>query len=114
MVFFAVCIGGFLMLFFFLNAVNSNHRRKPRVVEGFSGQPLAESDAGKLGAMIMKRRCPDCGGRKFYEGPSGGMSTNVFCGTCGQGYNFTNIFGEGHAERIRKDERYIDLGGKPA
>jgi hypothetical protein len=81
-------------------------RPKPmvsRVVEGFSGKPLSETEAGKIGAAIMNGHCPDCGSKEgFWEGPQGGASVNIFCVTCRQGFNFTNMFGEGHAERIHK------------
>jgi hypothetical protein len=40
----------------------------------------------------------------FYEGPSGGACTNVFCAQCGQGYNLTPMVH--HAELIHKDESY--------
>ena len=76
---------------------------KPHVIEGWT--PLSETDAGRLGASIMKGSCPDCSSQEgFYEGPSGGMSTNIFCKNpgCRQGFNFTNMFGEGHAQRIHK------------
>jgi hypothetical protein len=75
------------------------------VTEGFSGKPLSALPAGKLGALIMKGVCPDCHSLAgFYQGPSGGASTNIFCANpkCRQGFNFTNMFGEGHAERIHK------------
>jgi hypothetical protein len=80
---------------------------RPVVTEGFSGTPLSALPAGKLGASIMNGVCPDCGSKAgFYEGPSGGMSTNIFCANpkCRQGFNFTNMFGTGHAERIHKME----------
>lgn len=81
-------------------------KERHNVVEGFSGQLLSEREEGKLGKKILQNICPDCGSKKgFYEGPSGGMSTNIFCSACGQGYNFTNIFGEGHAERIYIKEK---------
>jgi hypothetical protein len=42
----------------------------------------------------------------FVEGPSGGMSTNVFCSHCGQGYNITPV---AHwAELIHVDKRYTE------
>jgi len=31
--------------------------------------------------------CPDCGSLKFLRGPSGGMSENMRCATCGHNYN---------------------------
>jgi hypothetical protein len=41
----------------------------------------------------------------FFEGPSGGMSQNVFCSQCGQGYNLIPIMP--FAEFIHKDESYV-------
>jgi hypothetical protein len=43
---------------------------------------------------------------KFFEGPSGGMCTNIFCGYCGRGYNVCPALGV--AWRIHSDERYIE------
>lgn len=41
--------------------------------------------------------CPFCYKDEFYEGPSGGMSTNWFCANpdCGAGFNLTLIKGFG-------------------
>jgi hypothetical protein len=39
------------------------------------------------------------------EGPKGGMSVNVFCGRCGQGYNITPVVEI--AEIIHVDKRYV-------
>jgi hypothetical protein len=57
--------------------------------------------------MLKAGGCVDCKTKpkSFIEGPSGGMSTNVFCPHCGQGYNLTPI--AQWAQRIHKDERYI-------
>lgn len=33
--------------------------------------------------------CPNCGNLKFYEGPSGGIATNVKCVGCGLWFNHT-------------------------
>lgn len=69
-------------------------------------EPL--DDKHKLWNRLLKAGgCVDCRKKPkgFYEGPSGGMCTNVFCSQCGQGYNLTPI---AHwAERIHKDERYV-------
>lgn len=43
-------------------------------------------------------RCFDCKGTHFYEGPSGGASTNIKCGDCGSYFNSSGIF---PLERIR-------------
>lgn len=31
--------------------------------------------------------CPNCDNKEFYEGPSGGMATNVKCAKCGLKWN---------------------------
>lgn len=94
----------------FLNALGL--KKRSNVVEGFSGKPLNETPAGKLGIVLSKGICPDCGSKNgFYEGPSGGMSTNIFCANseCRSGFNYTSIFGESHAERIGKGpDSYYD------
>lgn len=74
------------------------------VVEGSSGIPLRDTPAGKLGASIQNGVCPDCGSKEgFFKGPEGGMSINLFCSNpkCRSGFNYTNMFHEGHAERIQ-------------
>jgi ribosomal protein S27AE len=36
----------------------------------------------------LTKACPDCGGPPDYaDGPHGGLSVNIFCHRCGQGYN---------------------------
>lgn len=65
--------------------------------------PTKETDAGKLWATIASNRCPDCGdggGGVFWEGPSGGMSTNIECinPNCKARFNVTPLIGT--AERI--------------
>jgi hypothetical protein len=57
--------------------------------------------------LIDAGGCIKCNKRPkgFYEGPSGGLSTNVFCSQCGQGYNLTPMVH--FAEMIHKDEKYI-------
>lgn len=73
---------------------------------------LAETDEGKLFQMVgPKNTCPDCGGKGFYEGPSGGMSTNIFCMNrdCRSGFNITWFTSkDGTCERIHQGdlERY--------
>jgi len=66
-------------------------------------------DHEKLWNQLVKARgCIKCNKepKGFYEGPTGGMSVNVFCTQCGQGYNLSPII---HwAELIHKDERYIE------
>lgn len=38
-------------------------------------------------------KCPDCGGRQWLEGPHGGGSVNIYCASCGAGFNHTGFFG---------------------
>jgi hypothetical protein len=47
--------------------------------------------------FVEHKCCPDCQGTAFLEGPSGGMSTNVRCDTCGSEFNITLPY---FAERI--------------
>ncbi len=56
--------------------------------------------------LIENGGCLKCDERpkSFVEGPSGGVSTNVFCPWCGQGYNLTPL--AQWAEEIHVDEAY--------
>lgn len=71
-------------------------------------QWVDQTPDGKLYEDLMENGCVECHRLpiKFFEGPSGGMSTNIFCGYCGQGYNVTPIIGI--AQKIKKDDRYIE------
>ena len=47
-----------------------------------------EMDEDKLRDFFTSFRCcPDCGSKKFYEGPSGGMAQNMECTGCGHWFN---------------------------
>lgn len=85
-------------------------RLRQRVAEwtviGLARHAAAQQDQGKLfQSVVVKDECPDCHGHGFYEGPSGGMSVNIFCKNirCRSGFNVT-VFtaGTGIAERISK------------
>lgn len=59
-------------------------------------RPVSETEGGLLYRTLAARKCPDCGSKKgFYEGPSGGISTNIFCVNrlCRSGFNVTNMVG---------------------
>lgn len=58
--------------------------------------------------LAVEQTCPACLDHpvKLYEGPSGGMSTNVFCSNCGQGYNLTPMINS--ADRIGINMDYCD------
>lgn len=47
----------------------------------------------ELDSLHTGGRCPFCGGEEFYEGPSGGIAMNWFCGNelCGAGFNITPV-----------------------
>lgn len=52
-----------------------------------------EMDEDVLLEHITKEKCcPDCGSTSFYEGPSGGISTNVMCAGCKHRFNFSLPF----------------------
>lgn len=59
-----------------------------------------EKDNDKIRVFIKQHRCcPDCGSSEFYEGPSGGGSTNFKCAGCGHWFNIG--YGGMFIERIR-------------
>jgi hypothetical protein len=89
------------------------HRSKPTRPRGLMRHnlrngtvvPVEQTDEGKLFDQIAKPECPDCGSRRgFYEGPSGGLSTNIFCinRECRAGFNVTPAIGI--ADRIHKGD----------
>lgn len=72
---------------------------------GEDREPLSEGET-LWNAMIDAGGCLVCNAQPkgFVEGPSGGISTNVFCSHCGQGYNITPLVHT--AELIHVDKRY--------
>ena len=77
------------------------------------------SEGQKLFDQIAKTGCVVCSMNpefKIYEGPSGGMSQNVWCSYCGTRYNMS-IFppqqgqrkSEGIAEIINEKERFEEF-----
>lgn len=70
---------------------------------------MKKSDEEITAYMRKHQRCPDCRGDEFLEGPSGGMSTNIMCSSCGARFNMSP-FG---AERIGEPTK-IPAGCIPA
>lgn len=70
------------------------------------GVPVDQTPMGRL-YQQMQDACPTCHERppRWMEGPSGGMSTNIFCGDCGAGFNVTPVIQI--AERIGHNSKYI-------
>jgi len=68
------------------------------------GQNITEWESNFLHSNNFK--CPNCEGGPLYEGPSGGMSTNIRCKICGQGYNVTPAISL--IQNIGVDESWID------
>lgn len=69
--------------------------------------PVRLTEEGKLFAKIATDHCPDCGGKGFYAGPSGGMSQNIYCQNreCRSAFNVTAFTEtEGIVERIGKKD----------
>lgn len=66
-----------------------------------------ETDGNALWNKMLQGECVECDTESacFYEGSAGGMNLNIFCSSCGQGYNVSPILG--WAEKIHKDEKYI-------
>lgn len=83
--------------------------RFPGINEQGSAEATPPSPAERLwNDMIRAGGCTKCSAKPkgLNEGPSGGMSTNVFCCHCGQGYNITPV--ASWAELIHVDKKYID------
>ena len=57
--------------------------------------PPPMTDEQRVKTYVLTDICPDCGGKGFYEGPSGGMSQNIICmnATCGSRFNTTGPLG---------------------
>lgn len=65
-----------------------------------------------LSYRALMQRCAECNKKAFwFQGPQGGMSLNIFCGHCGQGYNVSPPLE--YVEKISKDAKYIQKGGMP-
>ncbi len=60
----------------------SYHERTGEHVEECPKYEEPKHEDGKL-------YCPNCGGDQWYEGPSGGMATNIKCANCGIWFNST-------------------------
>lgn len=56
---------------------------------------------------LEEHKCPDCGGKKFLEGPHGGVCVNVECAGCGSRFNI--IPGTKGGERIRGPQRKVEV-----
>lgn len=55
----------------------------------FGPRKVEAADEASLGVMLATGRCPDCKSTAgFFEGPSGGMSVNIMCESCGHEFNF--------------------------
>jgi hypothetical protein len=69
-------------------------------MEAGTQTPVKDTDSGKLWLKIATNHCPVCNHKGFYQGPSGGMSTNIICAyeLCQARFNVTPVIGI--AERI--------------
>ncbi len=57
---------------------------------------LLDKLRGKSTKKVIKSDsldCPDCGGDKWFEGPSGGICVNITCTKCGSRFNDMGPFG---------------------
>lgn len=53
----------------------------------------SDADKKRVWKALKKSKCPDCGSKDFYEGPSGGVCTNWECAGCGSRFNVGGGFG---------------------
>lgn len=86
----------------FDNAMNRSREREKAISQAMAAleidPPKPKLEPDDLWAAISINKCPDCGGEGFLEGPSGGLSTNIKCATCGHRFNVTPVIRR--AERI--------------
>lgn len=84
-------------------------RANNSIVRTIMGEPATLLSPGEKlwNEMLRAKGCVKCTKepKGFFEGPSGGMCTNIFCSRCGQGYNITPVIQI--AELIHVDEKYI-------
>jgi hypothetical protein len=75
--------------------------------EGPKPSLMRLDDSGSLTAWFsQKGSCPDCGGLKFLDGPRGGLSQNMKCGTrrCGAEFNVARYEGRVfHVDRLERE-----------
>ncbi len=66
-----------------------------RVLSWFKSDSSEGDSDNTLQSSFKKGQCPDCASTKWYEGPSGGMSTNWFCANddCKSGFNVCAVPG---------------------
>lgn len=82
-------------------------------VNGFTGTPIEQEPSFALFRTVgLQDKCPDCtGDGGFYQGPSGGISTNIYCCNpeCRSAFNLAYFSSKaGTCERIGKQpiDRY--------
>lgn len=65
---------------------------KPKSTVSLAGRT---GDQRKVRAALEKGECPDCGGKEFYSGPTGGISENIKCANekCGSKFNVAYVGG---------------------
>ena len=77
------------------------------------GERLTEWEKDFIWKSIEKDStitCTNCEEAKMYEGPSGGMSTNIRCPKCGQGINFMILPGFTKKEGCKKLDWCDNIG----
>lgn len=67
---------------------------------------VQEYEANASGRDPQGLQCPSCGGRRWVEGPSGGLSTNIACAGCFREYNHSP-FGLDSIDRSNEDFLHI-------
>lgn len=108
---FSMVVGAFIIAYNCARIIYKVNNEEPKQVsedvandlmDRLKGKPV-ELDAYGLFKFIRDNdQCPDCRVKplRLLEGPSGGLSTNVQCGDCGNWFNITP--GIECLERIRR------------
>lgn len=77
-------------------------------VSSKDGESITDWENDFLNKSVKKHKgkwmCPNCESDFLCDGPEGGMSQNIRCRTCGQGYNVSPM----GIDNIGIDESWID------
>lgn len=82
------------------NVINPGRKKAaapPTPSKPQSSDPLVQ-------ALFDENKCPDCGAKEFFDGPSGGMSQNIKCANTECGSEFC-VVPPYFAKRTNRDEK---------
>jgi len=69
--------------------IDGSHKPDPRNRSSRNEPSMRDLTEKEMHSLMKEGLCPFCRGDQFYEGPQGGLSTNIFCANeaCKAGFN---------------------------